>query len=70
MAQGKLILDLMNGVGTPRPTSETTPYTGNWYKLYFETNNQLVLNGDGSGTTDFINPTDGLAQYWNQLVNL
>lgn len=38
------------------------------YLVPFSTNE--ILNGGGENTTDWINPTDGLAEWWqpNQLV--
>ena len=32
--------------------------------LIYLLENTLIPNGDGEGTTDWINPTNGLAEYW------
>lgn len=63
-------------VGSDRRVAlKAQPITGSLHEIFLldETiivPSQLIINGGGMDTTDWLNPTNGLAQYWAPFGNL
>lgn len=43
---------------------EISAFSGNNHKIYLADVCTLIPNGGGTCATDWLNPTDGLAEYW------
>lgn len=63
MAFLKIVIQSATTYNELEPSSSGHPSNEKCVFLY-EDVSSLILNGDGAGTTDFINAQDGLAQYW------
>ena len=51
------------------PPGTSASHPGLWYFCLASGGGTLLPNGGGIETTDWQNPTDGLAQYWQVILN-
>ena len=67
MAQIRVVYDQAN---SGKVEFKTTPESGNNHLVYLFNPLQLIVNGDGANTTDWIDTDlDGLADNWSNIMN-